>query len=418
MSEIRELSAEDLAAHTEIAFHAYPSFKDFSPEGKLRFTNRMQTMRVQDPQIKFYGLFEEDKLIAQMRLLPFEMNLFGKMTLTAGLGSLGVHLFHKKQGIGHKMLAYFEDYFREKNIPLAMLLPFEPSFYHQAEYGYGTKLNHYCLATPALPKYKAPCHLVYLTSKDESKLRNFHEKIVQQTHGMAKRYNYEWQDIFTDPENILVASLNEAAEIEGYLVFQFKNTKADNYTRNQIVVKEMLYQNPLVLRKLLGFLRNQDDQAQSVQFKTFEPGFHFLFDNPLNDSRNFLDFGYLETNQQYIGNMYKILDIPAIVQQTQHRNYNSADLSVAFTISDGYRKKTAEYQLLIEQGKARLLDSSKTAEISVALSLADFTSAFVGAVSFNDLYRMGQLQTEQPQVLLKLDQAFYLETPPVGWSDY
>ena len=97
--------------------------------------------------MNFYGLFEYDELISIMKLIDFDINLFGQMNKATGLMSLAVHPLHKKKGVARDMVKFFEDYTVSSGGLCSMLLPFRIEYYRKMGYGYGTKLDEYRIPT-------------------------------------------------------------------------------------------------------------------------------------------------------------------------------------------------------------------------------------------------------------------------------
>ncbi len=139
MREILELSEIHIDEYTEIAYNAYPSFKDFTKESMDEYKKETLDIMKNDPVVTFYGMFENNELIGVMRLFDFEMNYFGKIISVSGIGFLGVHLMHKKKKVARDMLQFYEDYYKSKGISFGLLLPFRPDFYKRMGYGFGTK---------------------------------------------------------------------------------------------------------------------------------------------------------------------------------------------------------------------------------------------------------------------------------------
>lgn len=77
MREIRQLNKAHIDAYSDIAFNAYPSFKDLSSEAVKKYKDTVAHIMETDPNVTFYGMFEDEKLIAVMRLFDFTMNYFG-----------------------------------------------------------------------------------------------------------------------------------------------------------------------------------------------------------------------------------------------------------------------------------------------------------------------------------------------------
>lgn len=133
-----------------IYLNAYPANKDLSEEGIAGYRQRYIDSMNEDKNINFCGLFEDDKLIALMKVIDFSMNAFGKMCPATGLMSLAVHPMHKKKGAGLDMVRFFERYTRETGAIVAMLLPFRMDFYRNMGYGYGSKLEEYRIPSLSL----------------------------------------------------------------------------------------------------------------------------------------------------------------------------------------------------------------------------------------------------------------------------
>jgi len=162
MREIRKLNEENIDEYTEIAFNAYPSFKDFTKEAMDTYKREAVDILKNDEVVTFYGMFENEKLIGVMRLFDFEMNCFGKIIPVSGIGFLGVHLMHKKKKVARDMLEFYEKYYKKKNVSFGLLLPFRPDFYKKMGYGFGTKMNQYRLSTERLPEYRKESDIRYI----------------------------------------------------------------------------------------------------------------------------------------------------------------------------------------------------------------------------------------------------------------
>lgn len=417
MREIRKLSENDIDAYTDIAFNAYPSFKNFTKRAMEEYKKVATYILNNDAQVTFYGMFEEDNLIAVMRLFDFQMNCFGKIITVSGLGFLGVHLMHKKEKVAKTMVEFYEEHFKSRGIPFGLLLPFRPDFYKNMGYGFGTKMNQYRLSTLRIPAYYGDSDLRYIKEVGISKLLDCHTRVVNRTHGMMIKFGDEIRDLFGDEYNHVVGNYDANGNINGYLVYKFQNGKAGNYTINNIYIKELIYENTEVLRKLLGFLRKQEDQVNLVIFNTEDENFAYLLDNPLNDSLNYIPYGYLETNTQAIGVMYKIFDVKKAFEHCAHRNYNNANLAVRFLIKDDFSKEKKE-EVIVKFEKGVAILNSKEYEVTVKINIAEFSSLFLGCVSIKGLFNLGLLEVDNEELIEELDRAFYCNEKPVCYTDF
>lgn len=416
MREILKLDESHICSYSDIALNAYPSFKDLSEEGIRKYKDIVrQTMRT-DKDVTFYGMFEKNKLIAVMRLFNFSMNLFGKMIQSSGIGFLGVHLMHKKEKCAKEMIEFYEDVYRKQGVPIALLLPFRPDFYKKMGYGIGTKMNQYRLPTTEIPPYYGDSDIRYIDDYTIENLLECHNRVVSKTHGMIMKIKDEIRHLQSDPYNKIIGNYDNDGNLSGYMIFQFENAKEDNYTINNIIIKELVYENVLSLKKLLGFLRKQEDQVRLVIFNTEDENFHYLFDNPLNDSLNYIPYGNLETNTQAVGVMYKILDIRKAFEQSSHRNYNHSNLNIRFLIYDEMKKKAEEIVVGFNNGKVDLNDTRYDA--TVKINLANFSSLFLGSTSVTGLYNLGALELDDSDLLEEIDRTFYYPQKPVCNTDF
>ena len=418
MREIRKLSENNIDAYTDIAFNAYPSFKNFTKEAMQEYKKVATDILNNDPMVTFYGMFEKDKLISVMRLFDFKMNCFGKIISVSGLGFLAVHLMYKKEKVAKAMVEFYEELYKRKEIPFGLLLPFRPDFYKNMGYGFGTKMNQYRLAPSRIPSYLGKGDLRYIKEEELCKLLDCHCRVVKKNHGMLEKFGDEIRDLFGDEYNRVIGNYDKNGNINGYLVYKFHNGKSGNYTINNIYVKELIYENIEILKILFGFLRKQEDQVNLVIFNTEDENFAYLFNNPLNDSLNYIPYGYLETNTQAIGVMYKIFDVKKAFAECAHRNYNNVNLAVRFLIikDDFSKEKKEEIIVKIENGVVKL--GSKEFEVTVKISIAEFSSLFLGCVSIKGLFKLGLLELDNIVAIDELDRAFYCNEKPVCYTDF
>lgn len=421
MREIREMTLDCLDEYVELAYNTYPSFKDNTDEGKEQF-KKLATLRITDPNSVYYGMFEGDKLIAAMRLLDFNMNFFGRITTASGLASLAVHLMHKKEKIAKTMVDFYENLYRERNLPIATLLPFKPDFYKKMGYGLGTKMNQYRIPAERFPGYFSDVDLRFMKSEqDKDEVLSFHKRIVASTHGMFEKMVDEIDDLYNNVDNRIIASYDDTGAIDAYLIFEFVNGKEDNYTINNMHIKELQYTTSTSLDKILGFIKKQDDQVNMVVYNTQDEYFANKIDNPLNDTLNYVDFGYMETNTQSIGVMYKILDVEQAFKMYDYRNYNNADFNAKFNVQD----ETGDIKSVIvcfEDGKAKVFSNEKAektiTKVEVDIHIVDFSALFVGSATFAGLEKLGLVKINDTSYLQKLDLAFYTPYKPICNTDF
>ena len=333
MREIRKIGPEIMDEYMYIYLNAYPAFKDLDEDcyNKYRAKN-LRDMELDD-DVDFYGCFEDDKLVATMKLVSFRMNIFGMMHKAVGLMALGVHPLHKKQGIALDMVRFYEKYAVENGALVCPLLPFRMDFYRKMGYGLGSRMDEYHLPTKNLSGWEDLSGLRPLDLSEIGDVFAANDKFCEMNHGMLKKFSEEKRLMEADTATLRMGCFKEG-ELTGYAAYRFENASETNYTLNRIVIDELVYFDGETLRKLLGFFRNQADLAQTIVIRSGEEDFYHLFTDPAHVSGYYIPNGYLQTNVSAICNMYKVMDPEAFVRETSYRIFPALELTAAFEYHD------------------------------------------------------------------------------------
>lgn len=413
---IRKISPEDMPSYMEIYLNAYPAGKDLSEECYDKYAARHAQSMTEFEHVTYYGLFEDDVMAAVMKLIDFDMNLYGKMRKAVGLMALGVHPLYKKKGIARDMVQYFERYTKESGATVALLLPFRMDFYRKLGYGCGTKMDEYHIPTEYLPANKDVSKLKYMGTSDIDKVLACHTAFVQKNHGQLCKFEEEIRDMRSD-EEVRRIGYFDGDDLKGYAAFTFVNTSDCNYTLNLMDVKELIYDDAEVLRALLGGLRLQADLAQSVIIRTGEPDFYHFLESPQDVSGNYIDFGFLQTNISAVGTMYKIVDIPGFIDAAEHRLFPPVTVSVGFVVYDELEDETKNFVLTFDGGRW-FYEKDGNVDMRVKCKLSDFSSLLMGSAEFGGLARLGVVEIDKPEKVRLLDYLLHAEQKPFTNTDY
>lgn len=423
---IKALTPENMADYIDIYLNAYPAGKDLSEECYDKYYGRnLQSLQEYD-HVNFFGMFEDDALIAIMKLIDFDMNLFGEIKRATGLMSLGVHPLHKRKGAARDMVKFFEEYTVKSGGAVALLLPFRMDFYKKLGYGCGTKLDEYHIKTEYLPNHRDISKLRILGKDEVDKVVKCHTEFVRKNHGALCKFEEEVRDMEND-DDVRRLGYFEGDELKGYAAFTFVNTSDCNYTLNLMDVKELVYDDEEVLKVLLGGLRMQSDLVQSVIIRTGEPDFYHRLESCQDMSDNYIDFGFLQTNVSAIGTMYKIPDMKAFVEAAAHRAFPALELKVGFEVKDSLEDETDKFVLNFSKDKSGdfshwSYDDSAAAfdaaDVHVSCSLAELSSLLMGSAEFGGLARLGVMKIDKPEYIKKLDMLLHAEQKPFTNTDY
>ncbi|MDO5712824.1 MAG: GNAT family N-acetyltransferase [Tissierellia bacterium] len=302
--EIRQLEGGDYKRYREITYRGYPALRDFSSKGIKDYEENLITMLNHQDEVRFFGAFIEEELVAVMRLFTIKMNIFGKLQTVSGLGFLATDPLFKNQGIGRKMVEFFEKDALDHGIFLGILLPFRPDFYGKVGYGILSKLHRYEIGIEYLPN--KPKEVLLKEVKDFHEIFSFQKRMATNHHGHTILLESEKEEIKEDLETYTIGAYNK--ECIGYLRYRTRPLFLGNYTRNYFQIEDLVTESPKGLEALLSHLKDQKDQGEYILWDTHREGVEHFFEHPLDRSGNYIPRGYLQSNISAVGLMGKILN--------------------------------------------------------------------------------------------------------------
>lgn len=432
---IRPLGPENIEEYLTIYLDSYPAFKDIGDEGRAAKRSVVLSSMEKDENIHFTGLFEDDELIATMKIIDFQMNIFGKMKPATGLMALGVHPLHKKKGAALDMVKYFEDYTVRSGAVIALLLPFRIDFYKKMGYGFESRLYEYRLPTGALPECRDMTNMRFLGREDMDEILRCHGTYVRNNHGMIDKFPDEIRDMEEDTAIRRVGCFDgEDNNMLGYVAYHYESNSHVNYTLNRIEVSELIYDSPETLRHLLGFLRMQEDQDQEVVIRTGEEDFYHLLDDPADVSGNYVDFGCLQTNIATINVMHKVIDPLHFIRETGYRRFRPGNAVLRFRCADAFSGEEGIYDIGFTDSEAHDFSTWSVAaagddpEVEICCSKGDMASLFMNSCGLAAMVRLGQVKIydlsennipdNDKQLVESLDRRFHYMQRPFSNTDF
>ncbi len=416
MREIRPLGQEDWDEYVTISMNAYPGMRVNTAVEQDRLRNRGKRMNA-DPTITFYGLFAAEALRGVMRLHDFTMHLHGTELPVGGVGAVAVDLYHKKQRIAYDLIQFFLDHYREQGAPLAVLYPFRPDFYKEMGFGYGRKLNQYRIKPADLPGDGRRENVAPLTNRDRHALAACYKRYMAQNNGLMALSDFAVHSFFNSPK-LRLAGYWQDDLLRGYIVFRFEPLGEENFLRNNIVVRHLVYETPEALHGLLAFLRLQADQIERVILHTQEEDFHLLLADPRNGRVPLMPSVYHETNTQGTGIMYRLIDLPRYFALLREHNFGGQTVRLQVTLTDSFYPANAGSWLIdFADGRARLCESGDY-DVEIRLDVAEFSSLAVGAANFRRLMIYGLAAISDRHYIDTVHRLFYTEKKPLCMSSF
>ena len=417
MREIKKIGPEIMDEYMYIYLNAYPAFKDLDEDCYNMYRAKNISDMELDDDVDFYGCFEDGKLVATMKLVSFQMNLFGRMHKAVGLMALGVHPLHKKQGIALEMVRFYEKYAVENGALVCPLLPFRMDFYRKMGYGLGARMDEYHLPTANLPKWEDLSGLKPLRLEEIDEVFKANDRFSEMNHGMLKKFSEEKRLMAKDTATQRMGCIKDG-QLTGYAAYRFEDASETNYTLNRFVIDELVYFDGETLRKLLGFFRNQADLAQTIVIRSGEEDFYHLFVDPADLSGYYIPNGYIQTNVSAICNMYKVMDPAAFVRETAYRKFPPVELTAAFDYHDEMSAKNNTLTIRFEAGSWKVATSEAEPDVTIKCMKGDLSSILMGSARVGALYRLGMVQADNGEMVDILDALLYHKQKPFSNNDF
>lgn len=416
MSQIKKIPRKDLAQFVTIMANAYPGIKVVSDDDKKKMRQRFLKILAEDPNLSFYGLYRKGKLLGGMSLLDFTMTVLSAKAKVGGVGSVAVDLTHKKEKICKEMIEFFHQHYLERGACMTALYPFRPDFYRKMGYGYGTKLNRYRIKPGDLPSGGNKENVRSLQKRDYRAMVDCYDRVAARTHGMMKKCQFEIMRLERPGTRII--GYKRGRKTLGYAVFSFEEFEKGNFISNDLVVRELIYENREAFLGLVEFLRTQADQINRIVMDTHDEYLHYLPRDPRNDSGNLIPSVYHESNVQGVGIMYRVIDVRGLFEVLKKHSFGNHSLILRISIADSFLKDNrGSYLIHFTDGKPKLKKSGDP-DCEIRLDVSDFSSLIMGAVDFRSLHLYGLADISDEKHLDTVNGLFMTDVKPSCTTDF
>ena len=411
MSEIRQLTLPDLPRTLEIRQKAYPSFEGLSPDAQQRSLERL-AQQLEQTHLTLYGLFRDDELAGVMKLYDFQMNFMGQIVPVGGLSGVAVDLAHKKKGVAREMVEFCLRHYEERGYPFTALYPFRPDFYRQMGFGFGSRIYEYRVDPAGIRADRADRqHLYHATGDELDELQACYDRVFRRTHGMMAHSLFLFRDYHDQLANHFLV-YRPQQKVEGYLIYRFHRLSEDNFLRQQLEVREMMYEHPAALAALLAFLQAQADQVEQIRIISHDPTLPYRFHDPRDAPHRLFPSVNHQIGIVGLGLMYQLTSLTNLLHSLRDHRFGQADLRLRIVLTNAFLpEQNGDQWIQIEGGKATLA-AAGTADASLHLQMADFSALLLGCVSLTELHRLGLASLSDDSWLPAVDAVFRLPQPP------
>ncbi len=346
-----------------------------------------------------------------MRLYDFEMNVRGRDALAGGLGSVAVSALHKRRGVARAMIAWYLDDYRHRGAAFGVLYPFRPDFYRKVGFGYGTPMQRYRFAPAELRGDGARGTPRVLREDDAGEVLAFHERVRALTNGLIKRHLIPTLRALRDPE-LRTIGIEDGGALRGLM--QVKAIAGPDAVRNrdELQVRDLLWEDDVYGAALLSYLRAQRDQFARVTIESQDAALYLAARDPRDGSDVTVatPAGH-RVAETGLGVMYRILDVETAFA---HLPAAGTPLVMQVRIDDPFVAETSgAWTFRFGPHGAPRRDEGARPDATLSIGIHDLSSVVLGSLRLRDAVRHRLATLEPRERLPAADAAFAVAQPPI-----
>jgi predicted acetyltransferase len=412
--EIRALErhGEDpalVAALARLIADAYPIMGLTTADALAGYAERLaELMRDDDP---VWVIARRDGALAgAMRLYDYRMNVRGHDALTGGVGSVAVARTHKRQGVARALIAWYLDHYRERGAPFAVLHPFRLDFYRALGFGYGTPVNRFRFAPAALRDGGARGTVRTLAGDDLDALLACYERVRARTNGLIEKHRAAAARALADPAARYVA-VEDGGDLRAFMQTMVIAADPELRNRDELVVRDVAYEDASYLAALLGYLRSQRDQFARVTIESQDAAFYLAAADPRDGSDvSVAPPAAHRVAEAGLGVMYRIVDVERALA---HVPGATAPFALRIRADDPFYHATAgEWTFRFSPQRTAQRDDAASPDATLTIGVHDLASVVLGSLRVADLVRHRLAAVEPASATGLVDAAFRADQPP------
>lgn len=167
------------------------------------------------------GWFDGDKLISQVAVYPFQVNLFGRVYDMGGLTGVGTYPEYANLGLMNKLMLHALSHMRERKQSISYLYPYSIPFYRRKGWEIISDKISFEVRDTQLPKLKMVPGNVERVNLEHPHIHDVYDRFALRTHGAMLRNELAWEEYWRWVLDDLTAAVyyDESDRPTGYLLY-------------------------------------------------------------------------------------------------------------------------------------------------------------------------------------------------------
>lgn len=343
------------------------------------------------------GWFDGDKLISQLAVYPFQVNIFGRIYEMGGLTGVGTYPEYANLGLMNKLMLHALTKMRGRKQSISYLYPYSIPYYRRKGWEIITDKISFEIPDTQLPKKRIVPGNVERVNIEHPDIKVIYEQFALQHHGAMLRNKLAWEEYLRwDLDDMTVGIYYDYNDLPmGYLLYWI--------AEEIFYIKEMVYINEEARTGLWNFISAHFSMIKLVKGDIYK-------DEPLSF---ILDDGDIkETISPYF--MARIVDVELFIEQYPFIKQDK-ECELVLTLSDPMLEwNQGTFTLTVNLTGAGGLRKGGI-NPTLILDIPTLTTMLMGYKRPTYLARIGRIQSDEGTIDL-LERLIKQEHP--YFSDY
>ncbi|MBH5319508.1 GNAT family N-acetyltransferase [Paenibacillus sp. GSMTC-2017] len=343
------------------------------------------------------GWFDGDKLISQLAVYPFQVNIYGRIYEMGGLTGVGTYPEYANLGLMNRLMLFALSKMRERKQSISYLYPYSIPYYRRKGWEIISNKISFEVPDTQLPKLKNVSGHVERVTIEHPDIKSIYEQFAKLHHGAMLRNELAWEEYLRwDLDDMTVAIYYDNNDVPtGYLLYWI--------AEEIFQMKEMIFINEEARTGLWNFVSAHFSMVTMVKGDIYK-------DEPL---AFIIDDGDIkETIAPYY--MARIVDIVLFIEQYPFLNQEK-EIRLVLNVHDPMLEwNQGTFTLTVDaDGKGTIKHGG--AAPSVTIDIPTLTTMLMGYKRPTYLAKIGRMQADEASIRI-LEQLIHQERP--YFSDY
>lgn len=323
------------------------------------------------------GWFDDEKLISQLMVYPFSVNIHGRPYKMGGITGVGTYPEYAGYGLMHSLMKEALKNMRDKGQTISYLYPYSVPYYKKKGWEIVSDIINYTIKDTQLPKsYNALGHTVRVDIHHPD-IQKIYSAFSRRNNVAMLRNDVAWEEHFRwEKQDLSVAIYYDSNDLPaGYVYYKVEN--------ETFFVREMVYINEDARKGIWVFIRAHFSMVYSVKGTIFsnEP-MAFLFSE-----------GELEEKiSPYI--MARVVDVRNFMNQFPFADAkpNEKSKGISFHISDPLADWNCGVISVVLGENTNIIIDDSLQKLEVHLDIQTFTTMMLSYKRPTFLNNIGRIE--------------------------